>query len=81
MAYHQVRSAQIYRDHCSVTNNLIKQAKQNYYSEKIADCGRDMKCLTNITRQLLSENKKQKHMANDPLGVLVRGCGMHSPST
>ncbi len=50
-------SRQIYREQCSATNRLMRQAKQDFFSQKIEECGGDQKRLANITKELLGEKK------------------------
>lgn len=42
-----------YRDHCSKSNKLLRQARQDYYTGKIMECGHDQKSLMNVAKQLM----------------------------
>ncbi len=49
--------SQIYRKQCSASNRVLKQAKQDFYSQTIEECGRDQKRLANITNELRGEKE------------------------
>jgi hypothetical protein len=44
---------QAYREQCSKTNKLLRKAKQDYYIDKITECGKDQKKMMNMAKQLL----------------------------
>ncbi|KAL3882100.1 hypothetical protein ACJMK2_028471 [Sinanodonta woodiana] len=43
---------QLYREQCSTVNKLLKEARETYYSNKIASDGRDQKSVYKITKHL-----------------------------
>ena len=45
---------QIYRNQCSIVNQLLSCARVDYYSDKINSCGNDTKGFFKITKHLLS---------------------------
>lgn len=47
---------QIYKDQCRLVGLLLVQAKKNYYSDKIAECGTDHKQLFRLTKNLMGQN-------------------------
>lgn len=47
---------QIYKDQCRQVGLLLVQAKKNYYSDKIAECGTDHKQLFRLTKNLMGQN-------------------------
>ena len=44
---------QIYRSSCANVNKMLKQAKIDYYSDKVSSYGKDQKSLHTITKHLL----------------------------
>ena len=49
--------AAAYREYCSVVNELIRTCRSDYYSQKIAECGKDQRALSKITNPLLGRSK------------------------
>ena len=64
---------QIYRDQCVIVNKLLKQARIQYYSEKIDSYENDKKHLFKVTKDILGcakevvlpSNKNSKELANE----------------
>ena len=51
---------QMFRELCSIANQLNSQAKLDYYSSKITDCDHDQKAISAVSKKLLgSQNKNQ----------------------
>ncbi len=44
---------QLYRQQCNKVNNMIIDAKKEYYSSKITECGRDQKKIFKLSKHLL----------------------------
>ncbi|XP_052791884.1 uncharacterized protein LOC128226025 [Mya arenaria] len=49
---------QIYRQHCSEVNKLLKQSRIDYYTSQITQCGNDYKKLFKVTNTLLGKSNE-----------------------
>ena len=49
---------EIYRSQCAIVNKMLKQARKNFYSDKIESCGRDQKALFKVTKSLLGRKEE-----------------------
>ena len=45
---------EIYREQCAIVNKLLKQARVDYYSDKVLSCGSDHKSLFKVTKHLMN---------------------------
>jgi len=49
---------QIFKDKCSLTGKLLHQTKQDYFSQKIEDCGSDHKQLFKLSNTLMGKQQE-----------------------
>ena len=52
---------QAYRTKCVAFNRMLLTTKSEYYSEKIATCGRDQKQLFHITKNIMGDTPRSCH--------------------
>ena len=64
---------QIYRSQCANVNKMLKQAKIDYYSDKVSSCGNDQKSLHKITKHLLQGSTEASLPSGKPSNELAQG--------
>ena len=68
---------QAYRTKCVAFNSLLLTTKSEYFSEKIAICGRDQKQLCHITKNIMRDAGTTNMPSCVSPGVLAQRCSDH----
>lgn len=58
LPFHLHVHRQIFKDKCSLTGKLLHQTKQDYFSQKIEDCGSDHKQLFKLSNTLMGKQQE-----------------------
>ena len=66
---HRTNSAdakEAYRKQCDLVNRLRDEAKTEFLSNHVLECGRDQRCLFNVMKGIFDWNKKPSTPSNVP---------------
>ena len=70
---------EMYRHQCTIVNNMLLQAKQVYYCNKLEECGGDQAKLHRLTKNLLGQGSETPlPTSNSPQALAQKFCDFFS---